>query len=352
MLPQILPGGRAVLFTVTHTPLPTWDDTEIVAQSLATGERTVLVHGGADGRYVRSGHLLYLRRGTLMAVPFDLQRLEVAGGAVALIADVMQAGNTPNEASDSGAGQFSVSESGSLLYVPGGIFPDPERSLVWVDRTGAVQPLALPARAYLSPRLSPDGHRVVLWTQGDRNIWVHDLARGTLTRLTSEARNARAIWTPDGTRVTYGSATGGNENIFWKPADGSGPAERLTTSDYLHSAASWSPDGQTLAFVERPPRDRILTSGFFHSPVTAGPAQSSRRVSMRRIRNSRRTGAGWRTRRTNRVAVKCTCSPIRVPARGSRCRRTAAPRRRGRATDGNSSTRPHNRLADRRPSPR
>ena len=146
LLPQILPGGRTVLFTVTHTPLPTWDDTEIVAQSLATGERTVLVRGGADGRYLRSGHLLYLRRGTLMAVPFDLERLEVTGGAVALIADVMQAANTPSEASDSGAGQFSVSESGSLLYLPGGIFPDPERSLVWVDRSRQrVQPLALPA---------------------------------------------------------------------------------------------------------------------------------------------------------------------------------------------------------------
>ena len=186
-----------------------------------------------------------------MAVPFDLERLEVAGGAVALIADVMQAANTPNEASDSGAGQFSVSESGSLLYVPGGIFPDPERSIAWVDRSGAAQPLALPARAYLSPRLSPDGQRVVVWTQGDRNIWVHDLARGTLTRLTSEARNARAIWTPDGTRVTYGSASGGVETLFWKPADGSwscrAPCARAT---FQQSAASWSPDGQTLAFVE------------------------------------------------------------------------------------------------------
>ena len=253
LLPQILPGGRAVLFTVTHTPLPTWEDTEIVAQSLATGQRTVLIRGGADARYLRSGHLLYLRRGTLMAVPFDSDRLAVTGGEVALIADVMQSANTPSEASDSGAGQFSVSETGSLLYLPGGMFPDPERSLAWVDRTGQVQPLALPARAYLSPRISPDGHRVVLWTQGDRNVWVHDLARGTLTRLTSEARNARAIWTPDGTRVTYGSATGGNENIFWKPADGSGPAERLTTSDHMHLSADWSPDGQTLVFVEPRP---------------------------------------------------------------------------------------------------
>ena len=253
LLPQILPGGRTVLFTVTHTPLPTWEDTEIVAQSLASGQRTVLIRGGADARYLRSGHLLYLRRGTLMAVPFDLDRLAVTGGEVALIADVMQSANTPNEASESGAGQFSVSETGSLLYLPGGMFPDAERSLTWVDRSSQVQPLALPVRAYLSPRISPDGHRVVLWTQGDRNVWVYDLARGMLTRLTSEGRNARAIWTPDGTRVTFGSSTGGNENIFWKPADGSGPAERLATSDSLQYPAAWSPDGQTLAFVESRP---------------------------------------------------------------------------------------------------
>jgi serine/threonine-protein kinase len=214
----------------------------------------VLIREGADGRYLRSGHLLYVRRGTLMAVPFDLARLEVTGGAVALIGDVMQSGNTPSEVADSGAGQFSVSESGSLLYVPGGLFPDPERSVVWVDRTtGAVHPLPLPARAYLSPRLSRDGDRVAFWTQGDRRIWMHDLARGTLTPVTSEARNARAIWTPDGTRITYGSATGGNENIFWKAADGSGQAERLTTSDYLHIAASWSPSGQELLFIDSPP---------------------------------------------------------------------------------------------------
>jgi eukaryotic-like serine/threonine-protein kinase len=93
--------------------------------------------------------------------------------------------------------------------------------------------------------------RVLVWTQGDRNIWVHDLARGTLTPVTSEARNARAIWTPDGTRVTYGSATGGVETLFWKPSDGSGPAEQLARGDYLQVAASWLPDGTTLAFVEQ-----------------------------------------------------------------------------------------------------
>ena len=172
-------------------------------QVLASGERKVLVHGGADGRYLPSGHLLYLRKGALTAVPFDLHDLAATGGAVALIPDVMQSVNTPNEASEGGAGQFSVSSTGSLLYAPGGIFPDPERSLAWVDRNGSAEPLPLPSRPYVSPRLSPDGQRFLVWTQGDRNVLVHDLSRGVTSRLTFEGRNARAIWTPDGTRIAY-----------------------------------------------------------------------------------------------------------------------------------------------------
>ena len=254
LLPRILPGDGTVVFTVTHTPLPTWEDTEIVAQSLATKERKVLVQRAADGRYVPSGHLVYVRRGTLMAVPFDLERLEATGGAVALIANVMQAANEPSEQFDTGAGQFSVSASGALLYLPGGIFPDPERSLVWVDRaTGAVQTLPVPTKAYASPRLSPDGRQVVVWTQGDRNVWVHDLSRGTVTRLTSERRNARAIWTLDGKGVTYGSAAGGTENLVVRPADGSGSAEPLTKSRKLQYAAAWSPSDHALLFVEQDP---------------------------------------------------------------------------------------------------
>ena len=254
LLPQVVGGDRTVIFTVAHTPLPTWEDTEIVAQSLVSKERKVLVQSAADGRYLSSGHLVYMRRGTLMAVPFDLDRLEVTGGAVALIANVMQSANQTSEQFETGAGQFSVSASGALVYLPGGIFPDPERSLVWVDRaTGAVQTLPLPTKAYLSPRLSPDGRRVVAWTQGDRRLWLHDLTRGTLTPLTSEARNARAIWTLDGKSVTYGSATGGPENLFVRPVDGSGPAERVTTSPRQQVAAAWSPSDQALIFVESRP---------------------------------------------------------------------------------------------------
>jgi Tol biopolymer transport system component len=111
----------------------------------------------------------------------------------------------------------------------------------------------VPTKAYLSPRLSPDGRQVVVWTQGDRNVWVHDLSRSTLMRLTPDARNARAIWTLDGKNVTYGSAAGGNENLFVKPADGNGPAEPLVTSPNLKYAAAWSPSDHALVFVEQRP---------------------------------------------------------------------------------------------------
>ena len=84
-----------------------------------------------------------------------------------------------NTVLDSGVGQFSISASGSLAYVQGGVFVFPERLLVWVDRTGRIEPLAAPPRAYNYPRLSPDGNRIAVSTQGDRNVWMYDIARGT-----------------------------------------------------------------------------------------------------------------------------------------------------------------------------
>jgi len=250
-LPHILPGNGAVMFTVTRTLLPTWDDTQVVVQPVAGGARTVLMEGAADGRYVPTGHLVYARRGTLNAAPFDLQQLRVTGGgSVTIVPDLMQSANMSNTAIDSGAGQFSVSVSGSLAYVRGGIYVFPERALVWVDRAGKVEALAAPPRAYNYPRLSADGSEILVSTQGDRNVWLYNIVRGTTTRLTVDGRNMAAIWTPDGKRVTFGSSSGGQENLFWKPANGSGSAERLTDSPRLQRASAWSPDGQALAFVE------------------------------------------------------------------------------------------------------
>ena len=148
---------------------------------------------------------------------------------------------------------FAFSDTGSLFYTPGEIYPDREHSLVWVDREGVAQPLPAPKRPYLAPRLSPDGERIAFFTLGSKqDIWVYDIARDTSTRLTVEGMNEWPTWTPDGRRITFSSRRAGHlENLFWKPADASGPAERLAPSADGQRIPSWSPDGKTLAFLSR-----------------------------------------------------------------------------------------------------
>ena len=120
----------------------------------------------------------------------------------------------------------------------------------WVDRKGAEQPLPAPSRGYRTPRLSPDGGRVAIGTT-ESQIWLYDLARETLTRLTFAGNANTPIWTPDGKRVTFQLTEAGTAaNVFWQLADGSGSAERLTTSEYQNVPGVWSPDGQVLAFAE------------------------------------------------------------------------------------------------------
>src|SRR6185295_2874802 len=128
-LPHVLPDSKAVLFTALKASRR-WDDAEIIVRSLNTGEQKVLVTGGADARYVPTGHVLYARTGTLMAVPFDLGRLQIAGSPYGIVEDLMQSVNSVNANLDVGAAQFSVSASGSLVYLPGGVVPDLERTLV------------------------------------------------------------------------------------------------------------------------------------------------------------------------------------------------------------------------------
>jgi hypothetical protein len=118
LLPHILPDGKAVLFTIQKSTF-SWDNAQIVVRSLVTGAQTPLIDGGADARYVPTGHLVYARMGTLMAAPFDVGHLTLTGGAVGIEDGVMQAVNAPNGDTDTGAAQFSVSGSGALIYVPG-----------------------------------------------------------------------------------------------------------------------------------------------------------------------------------------------------------------------------------------
>jgi len=250
-LPHMLPGGRAVIFTILKGP-DLWDDTQIVVRSLDTGRQTVLVTGGADGRYVSMGHLVYVRLGTLMAVPFDPVRLAVTGGATGVIDGVMQAADRgASYMANTLAGQFTVSETGALVYLTGGAVAAGDRSLAWVDRHGTSQVLPVPPRSYTHPRLSPDGQRVAVNTLGPLQVWSVDVARGTLNPVTVDGQSDHGVFAPDGKRIVFRSRGAGSEGtLTWKAADGTGTVERLTSSGRSQTPGSWSPDGTTLAFVE------------------------------------------------------------------------------------------------------
>jgi Tol biopolymer transport system component len=240
--PEFLPNGKAVLFAAG--PGGNWNNAQIAVQTLGTGERRNLVLGATQPRYVPSGHLVYGQGGTLMAVPFDSQRLIATGPAVPVVESVM--GSTIT-----GDTQYSFSATGSLVYVPGGV-QTTQRRLVWVNRNGSEQPLAAPAHGYDRPRISPDGQRVAVGIdEQEMQLWLYDLSRDTLTRLTFEGnRNQIPAWTPDGKRIAFESNKDGAQNIYWQLADGSGGLERLTTSEFTQVPYSWTPDGQALAFVE------------------------------------------------------------------------------------------------------
>jgi serine/threonine-protein kinase len=242
--PEFLPGGRALLFAA-GTNADNWSNAKVAIQSIGTGERRDLIQGVTHPRYAASGHLVYAQKGTLMAVPFDPQRLAVTGAAVPVVEGVRQS-------TVSGSAHYNFSATGSLVYVPGGV-QSVQLRLVWVNRNGAEQPLAAPAHAYRGLRLSPDGRRVAMAVdEQETQIWLYDLTRETPTRLTFEGNaNAYPAWTPDGNRIAFTSKSKeGPQDLFWQLADGSGGLERLTTSEYVPFSMSWSPDGQMLAFVE------------------------------------------------------------------------------------------------------
>jgi serine/threonine-protein kinase len=255
-LPCCLPGAKAILFTVVRQP---WDTQPRVALlELATRKWRVMLENAADARYVPAGYLLFLRRGTLLAVPFDLQRLAISGQPVPAAANIAQAINTGHSGYETAAGQYSLSASGSLVYASSGMLPDRQNSLVWVDRQGKAEQIASFKAPFLAPRLSTDGQRIAYATLGlERCIWIYDLNRGTATKLTAEGVAGVGVWSPDGRRVAFGWFKTGARNIYSLSADGGSPMERLTKSEYVQSPGSWSADGQTLAFVEETPETKV-----------------------------------------------------------------------------------------------
>ena len=241
--PSFLPDGKHFLY-LTRSPNPT--SGEIHVGSLDSKETKQLLNLTTFALYAPPGYLLFARAGTLMAQPFDADRLEFKGDPVPIAQGVQFSGLN-------GRAAVAVSDNGVLAYrlVPSA----GQLRLVFADRKGAEQQLTAPPHAYRNPRLSPDGQRIaVTIDEGGSQEWLLDISRGTLSRLTFEGGyNGGTAWTPDGKRITFGSDRAGPRNLFWQPADGSGAAERLMTNDHTQVAGSWSADGQALLFEQTGP---------------------------------------------------------------------------------------------------
>ncbi|MDA2938325.1 protein kinase, partial [Acidobacteria bacterium AH-259-A15] len=242
--PQILPGNRAVLFTI-WTAAPSWDEALLAVADLETGQHKVILRRGASGRYAASGHLVFWRGDALMAAPFDLDGLEVSGEPVKVLDGVRLNGHN-------GGAHFALSETGTLAYVSGGLDNFSEsfvversgRELLRLDRTGAVG----------DPTFSPDGQRVALTLFKGGTFWVgvYDLRRDLLTPIAFAGDNLLPTWTPDGERITYLSNPSGEYSHYSISTDGSGEPESVFTEahGFCCQRGVWSPDGEQLLYAK------------------------------------------------------------------------------------------------------
>ncbi len=233
--PRFLPDGKHVLFNVL------WGGgSRVGILSLETKQwRTLDLDNAADASYVPSGHLVFGQAGGLSAIPFDLTRMEISNRSVPVIQQI---------ATDPGNGYvgYGVSDNGALVYVPGRY----ESRLVWVDRHGSTSPVIEAERPYLTPRLSPEGNRIAVSiydpTIAKRDVWIHDLERGTLARLTTgEGHATDPVWSPDGKRLAYARRQGDSQWHVAISDVGSGSATEIPGD---HVPNSWSADGETIFF--------------------------------------------------------------------------------------------------------
>jgi serine/threonine protein kinase len=256
--PQALPGGKAVLF-VSYATLSA-DKASVEVVTLADGHRKTLVPGGTSARYLPtangSGYLIYTNKETLFAVPFDLDRLEARGTAVPVLDDVAYQAL-------SGGAQFDVSRSGTLVYRKGGgSTAQAMANIQWLtpsaDGAGKKEPLLSKPGIYISPRFSSDGTRLAMkiMEEGATDLWVYDLRRDAMTRLTSDGGPYGLVWSPDSRYVFFGTVRSG---ILWTRADGASDPRPLTGTKTNQTPLSIASDGKRLAYSEYAGRAQIWT---------------------------------------------------------------------------------------------
>jgi serine/threonine protein kinase/Tol biopolymer transport system component len=241
--PQLLPGGKAVLLTRRPLNITNYKDGVIFAYRLDTHESVTLVEGGTAGMYLQSGHLLYARGGSFLAIPFDAGSLKVQGAPVEVLRGGMLNENSGNVA-------LAVSGNGVLAYAPGGPMPPDEGEIMLVSRSGTARSLSNRLHYLAEPSMSPDGQNFAITIRAaNDDIWLFNPARGALTRFTfAGGDNQVPIWSGDGSHVIY-SRSNRTRNLYWRPLNG-GAEERLTTGDTVQFPDSTSPDGKMLAFTQ------------------------------------------------------------------------------------------------------
>src|SRR5262245_22930010 len=248
----MLPHGRGILYTASISQ-GSYGDALIAVQPRPPGPPKVLVRGGYFGRYLASGHIVYLHDDTLFAAPFDLDRLEITGSFLPVLEHVS---GSVVAGAGGGSGQFAVADTGTAVYFAGGATSG-TTPINWLDRSGKRTTLRSTPSDWSNPRFSPDGQRLAVDIYDGRqsDVWIYDWSRDSPTRLTLEpGTHVRPEWTPDGRRVVFswlqpGSAAT-NFNLFWRRADGVGEVQRLTSSPNAQTPGSWHPSGTVLAFTQ------------------------------------------------------------------------------------------------------
>jgi hypothetical protein len=241
--PQILPGGKSLLFTDTAFNL---DSSTIKVLSLESGEVKTVLQEGFSAVYLEppggAGRLLYMHGTSILAVPFHLNRLATEGVAQPL---------AEGAASNDRGGDFTASNNGVLAYVAGKAERRIPTSISWVDRSGKSSVLYSTPGVYNNPRLSPDGKRIAFTvaTATNNEIWVKDLDRDTATRLTFiNGRSDWAFWTPDSRSILFNA----DGDLYWVDADGSGTAEVIAPKLNLNQGlGSFTADGKKLVFAHQ-----------------------------------------------------------------------------------------------------
>jgi Tol biopolymer transport system component len=247
--PGFLPDGRHFLYSALDEQLTRYS---VYAGSMDDPRfKKHLLDATGVAEYAPPGYLLFVRDDTLMAQPFDARKLELTGIAMPV---AEQAGG--GAALHTGAGaRFSASAAGTLVWKPG---PNARMAqLTWFDRSGKLLGTLGEPGETANPVLSPDGQRVLATIRDPatvrRDIWVYDLVKGGIRRLTfGPADNFNPVWSPDGRYIAFSSNRKGQKDIYRKLSDGTGAEEELLASDVAKNVESWSADGKYIVYNQTP----------------------------------------------------------------------------------------------------